>query len=280
MIVPSVQLNNGILMPQFGLGVYKAKDGDEVEEAIATALASGYRLIDTAAIYRNEEGVGRAIAASAIPREEIFVTTKLWNDDQGYEQTHAAFNKSLERLGLDYVDLYLIHWPIMAENKSIETWRALEEIYADGKSRAIGLSNFMPKHIDALLAQSEVVPAVNQIELHPRLTQEETIIYCREKGIAVESWSPLMRAGELFEHEIIKDLAGKYEREPAQVILRWHIQLGLIAIPKSVTPERIRSNIRIFDFELDEDEMSRISSLNENYHLGPDPNKMWLVHEP
>ncbi len=269
--VPDLKLNNGIIVPQFGLGVYKAQEGEEVEQAVMTALEVGYRLIDTAAVYRNEEGVGRAIAASGLPRDEIFITTKLWNDDQGYDTARPAFERSLQRLGLEYVDLYLLHWPV--SGKYVDSWRALEEIYKDGQSRAIGVSNFMPQHLDKLIAETEVVPAVNQIELHPYLTQNETRNYCDDKGIVVESWSPIMRAGEILDNPVIVDIAGKYNKTAAQVILRWHIELGLVVIPKSVTPERIRSNIDIFDFELTQDEVNRISNLNVDQRIGPDPRE-------
>lgn len=269
---PMIRLNNGIMMPQLGLGVYQVEEGDQVEQAVTKALNSGYRAIDTAAVYRNEEGVGRAIAQSSIPREELFITTKLWNDDQGYDSAKQAFDASLERLGLEYVDLYLIHWPKPRENKILDTWRAMEELYEEGKARAIGVSNFKPHHLDPLLEVATVVPAVNQIELHPMMSQAETRLYCAEKGIAVESWSPLMQAGELLQHTVITDIASTHGKEPAQVVLRWHIQSGLIVIPKSVTPERIESNINIFDFELSEEEMQRIDALNANKRIGPDPD--------
>lgn len=267
---PAIKLNNGIIMPQFGLGVFKAEEGEEVENAVSTALKSGYRLIDTAAIYRNEEGVGRAIAESDVPRSEMFITTKLWNDDQGHDSALLAFNKSLDRLGLDYIDLYLIHWPVQDKYKT--TWKAFEELYADGKIRAIGVSNFKPHHLDGLLEDCEVMPAVNQIELHPMHTQLETRRYCRQKGIKVESWSPLKKAGELLKNEVITGIADSHNKAPAQVVLRWHIQSGLIVIPKSVTPERIKSNIDIFDFELSADEMKQIDGLNQNERIGPDPD--------
>lgn len=269
---PTIRLNNGILMPQIGFGVYKVDDGYEVEQAIEAAFRAGYRAIDTAAIYRNEEGVGRAVAYSGIPREELFITTKLWNDDQGYQTTLDAFNESLHKLATDYVDLYLIHWPKPSEGKVADTWKAMEKLYASGKVRAIGVSNFKPHHLDELLKTAKVVPAVNQIELHPMLNQLETRTYCKEKGIAVESWSPLMQAGELLEHKTINGIANAHGVEPAQVVLRWHLQSGLIIIPKSVTPERIESNIDIFSFKLSEDEMSRINKLDCGKRIGPDPD--------
>lgn len=268
--VPFVKLNNEIMMPQFGLGVYKANEGEEVENAVATALRAGYRLIDTATIYRNEKGVGKAIAASGVPREELFITTKLWNDDQGYDSTLLAFDKSLDMLSLDYIDLYLIHWPKTGTYK--ETWKAFEKLHADKKIRAIGVSNFKPRHLEELLKTANVVPAVNQIELHPMMTQLETRQYCKEKSIKIESWSPLMRAGELFKNKIITSIAANHNKEPAQVVLRWHIQSDLIVIPKSVTPERIRSNIDIFSFELTAYEMKQIDGLNQDIRIGPDPD--------
>lgn len=269
---PSITLNNGVSMPQFGLGVWQAKDGKEVEDAVATALECGYRLIDTAAVYGNEQGVGRAIAASAVPREELFVTTKVWNADQGYDNTLAAFDKSLERLGLDYIDLYLIHWPVPAHDKYVETWRALEKLYVDGKVKAIGVSNFTPAYLERLMDESTVIPAVNQVELHPHLSQQELLNYCRKYGIAVESYSPLGGAGgTLLDEPVLSQIADKYGKSAAQVVLRWHIQHGLIVIPKSVTPERIKQNIDIFDFELSDGDMLSINALNIDRRVGSDP---------
>lgn len=269
---PTLKLNNGILMPQIGLGVFKMEDGQEVGLAIEAAFRSGYRLIDTASVYRNEEGVGRAVAYSGIPREELFITTKLWNDDQGYDNTLKAFDASLERLGMDYIDLYLIHWPNPDAGIMAETWRAMEYLYEEGRTRAIGVSNFKPAHLEMLLQNARIMPAVNQIELHPMFTQLETRGYCDKKGIAVESWSPLMRAGELLEHATITGIANAHGKEPAQVVLRWHIQSGLITIPKSSTPERIESNISIYGFQLSKDEMERIDGLNRDRRIGPDPD--------
>ncbi len=268
--VPDIKLNNGIMMPQFGLGVFKAEEGEEVETAVSEALKAGYRLIDTAAIYGNEEGVGKAIAESGIPREELFITTKLWNDDQGHEAVSVAFNKSLDKLGLEYVDLYLLHWPVTGKYKA--SWQELEKLYADGQIRAIGVSNFKPHHLEELLKEAKTVPAVNQIELHPLMSQQETRKFCDEKGIKVESWSPLMQAGKLLEDPLINKLASKHNKEPAQIVLRWHIQSGLIVIPKSVTPKRIKSNIDIFDFELSQNDMEQIDGLNQSRRIGPDPD--------
>lgn len=269
--IPEITLNNGIAMPQIGLGVFKVEEGNQVEEAVRAALDAGYRSIDTAAMYGNEEGVGRAIKESGIPREELFITTKLWNDDQGYESAFTALQASLDKLDLEYLDLYLIHWPKPAQNKYKETWKAFEEMYTNGKIRAIGVSNFHQDHLDDLLTDAQVVPAVNQIEMHPMLIQSELREYCNQKGIAVEAWSPLMRGGELLEHPVISSIAQAHNKQPGQIVLRWHIQLGVIVIPKSVTPERIAANIDIFNFELTSEEMEQISSLHTGERTGPNP---------
>lgn len=269
-----IQLNNEVVIPQIGLGVWQAKDGREVETAVSTALDCGYRLIDTAAVYGNERGVGRAITASTVPREEIFVTTKVWNADQGYDQTLAAFNKSLERLGLEYIDLYLIHWPVPAKDMYIETWRALEKLYADGKVKAIGVSNFTIEYLERLTHESAIIPAINQIELHPHLSQIELRDYCKQRGIAVESYSPLGgTGGHLLDEPILTEIGQKYNKSPAQVVIRWHIQHDLIVIPKSVTPERIRENINVFDYELSANDMASIDNLNTDTRVGTDPTK-------
>ena len=270
--IPSVQLHNGVTMPQFGLGVWQARDGAEVESAVQTALDAGYRLIDTAAIYGNETGVGHALRASDIPREELFITTKVWNSDQGYEQTLRAFDASLERLNCEYIDLYLIHWPMPAAGKFTETWRALEQLYTDGKVRAIGVSNFKPSHLRELLTTAKIVPMVNQIELHPLLQQHQTREFCEAHNIHVESYSPLMQGGELLNDPLIVQLANSYDKSSAQIILRWHIQHGFIVIPKSVTPNRIQENIDIFDFELSNDDMVTIDGLNQDKRIGADPD--------
>jgi 2,5-diketo-D-gluconate reductase A len=270
--IPTVALNNGVVIPQVGLGVFQTKEGAEVERAVSSALEAGYRLIDTAAIYGNEAGVGRAIKASGVPREELFITTKLWNNSHAFDDALRAFDESLAKLGCDYVDLYLIHWPLPMEGKYTEAWRALEQIAASGRARAIGVSNFKPHHLDTLLAESTVVPAVNQIELHPMFQQRATRAYCAERGIAVESYSPLMRAGEAIEHPTIARLAQAHRRTPAQIILRWHVQSGLIVIPKSVTPERIRENIALFDFELSDEDMRAIGDMDREQRIGADPD--------
>ncbi|MGC2998874.1 aldo/keto reductase [Streptomyces sp. G35A] len=257
-------------MPQLGYGVWQVPD-DEAETAVATALEAGYRSIDTAAVYGNEEGTGKAIAGSGIPREDLFVTTKLWNDAQGYDATLRAFDTSLSKLGLDYVDLYLIHWPTPARGRYVDTYKAFEKLHADGRIRAIGVSNFLPEHLDHLIAETSVVPAVNQIELHPHLQQRAAREYHAERGIATEAWSPLGQGKGLLEVPAIVAIARKHGRTPAQVVLRWHIQLGNVVIPKSVTPARIKENIDVFGFSLDAEDLAAISALNEDRRLGPDP---------
>ncbi|MDX3451407.1 aldo/keto reductase [Streptomyces sp. ME02-8801-2C] len=268
--VPPIILNNGVEMPQLGYGVWQVPD-DEAEQAVATALETGYRSIDTAAIYGNEEGTGKAIAASGLPREELFVTTKLWNGDQGYESALRAFDTSLAKLGLEYVDLYLIHWPQPAKGRFVDTYKAFEKLAADGRARSIGVSNFLPEHLDRLLTETSVVPAVNQIELHPHLQQHAAREYQAEQGIATEAWSPLGQGKGLLEVPAIVAIAQKHGRTPAQIVLRWHLQLGNVVIPKSVTPSRIKENIEVFDFSLDTEDLAAISALNEDRRLGPDP---------
>ncbi|MEU7427681.1 aldo/keto reductase [Streptomyces sp. NPDC040750] len=268
--VPPIILNNGVEMPQLGFGVWQVPD-DEAERAVATALEAGYRSIDTAAIYGNEEGTGKAIAVSGLPREDIFVTTKLWNSDQGYDSTLRAFDTSLEKLGLDYLDLYLIHWPLPSRDDYLDTYRAFEKLYADNRVRAIGVSNFLPEHLRRLLSETSVVPAVNQIELHPHLQQQASREFHAEHGIATEAWSPLGQGKGLLEVPAIVAIARKHDRTPAQVVLRWHVQLGNIVIPKSVTPSRIKENIEVFDFSLDDEDLAAIAALDEDRRLGPDP---------
>ncbi|WEO94332.1 aldo/keto reductase [Streptomyces sp. FXJ1.172] len=268
--VPPIILNNGIEMPQLGYGVWQVPD-DEAERAVSTALEAGYRSIDTAAIYGNEEGTGKAIAAAGLPREDIFVTTKLWNSDQGYDSTLRAFDASLAKLGLDHVDLYLIHWPLPARDNYLDTYRALEKLYADERVRAIGVSNFLPEHLRRLIDATSVIPAVNQIELHPHLQQHAAREFHAEQGITTEAWSPLGQGKGLLEVPAIVAIAQKHGRTPAQIVLRWHIQLGNVVIPKSVTPSRIKENIEVFGFSLDDEDLAAISALNEDRRLGPDP---------
>jgi len=268
-IADCTTLHNGVKMPWLGLGVYKTAEGEEVKRAVLTALEAGYRSIDTAALYQNERGVGEAVKASGLPREEVFITTKVWNDDQGYESTLRAFEQSRRLLGVDVVDLYLIHWPVRGKYK--ETWRALEKLYKDGWVRAIGVSNFHIHHLEDLLADCEIVPMVNQVELHPCLTQEPLREFCRKRRIQVESWSPLMR-GKLFDHPLLVELTKKYGKTPAQIIIRWHLQHEIVTIPKSARPERIRENAQVFDFALEEADMARLDALNANRRVGPDPD--------
>lgn len=263
------KLNNGVNMPWFGLGVWQVEDGNEAIDSVKAALKSGYRAIDTAAAYGNEESVGKAIKESGIARDELFITSKVWNKDQGYESTLAAFEETMKKLDLDVLDLYLIHWPVAGKYK--DTWRAMEKLYKDGRIRAIGVSNFQTHHLDDLLADAEVVPAVNQVEFHPLLTQTELLAYSEEKGIQLEAWSPLAR-GKLFDNEVIKEIADKYGKEPAQVILRWVLDKGVVVITRSVKEKRIASNAEIFDFKLTVEEIDLISALNKNERTGPDPD--------
>lgn len=268
--VPSISLNNGVAMPQLGFGVWQVPD-DEAAKAVATALEAGYRSIDTAAIYANEEGTGRGVAASGIPREELFITTKLWNSDQGYDSTMRAFDASLDKLGLDYIDLYLIHWPLPSKDAYVDTYKAFEKIHADGRAKAIGVSNFLPEHLERLIAETSVVPAVNQIELHPQLQQGEPRAFHDRHGIRTEAWSPLGQGRGLLEVPTVVAVAQKHGRTPAQVVLRWHLQIGNVVIPKSVTPSRIKENLDVFGFELDADDLAAFAALDEGKRLGPDP---------
>ena len=268
--VPSISLNNGVAMPQLGFGVWQVPD-DEAAKAVATALEAGYRSVDTAAIYANEEGTGRGVAASGIPREELFITTKLWNSDQGYDSTMRAFDASLDKLGLDYIDLYLIHWPLPSKDAYVDTYKAFEKIHADGRAKAIGVSNFLPEHLERLIAETSVVPAVNQIELHPQLQQGEPRAFHDRHGIRTEAWSPLGQGRGLLEVPTVVAVAQKHGRTPAQVVLRWHLQIGNVVIPKSVTPSRIKENLDVFGFELDADDLAAFAALDEGKRLGPDP---------
>ena len=269
--VPTIELNDGGRVPQLGFGVFLVPPG-ETRTAVATALETGYRHIDTARIYDNESEVGEAVAASGIPREELFVTTKVWNADQGRDATLRAIDASLTRLGLDHVDLYLIHWPVPSADRYVETWRALEEITADGRARAIGVSNFQPAHLDRLAAETGTVPAVNPVELPPHLAQTELREYHAAHGIVTEAWSPLARGGDVLTDETVTKIAAGHGRTPAQVVLRWHLQLGNVVIPKSVTPSRIAENLDVFGFELTTEEMAAISALDAGTRIGPDPD--------
>ncbi|MDV7766916.1 aldo/keto reductase [Peribacillus sp. CSMR9] len=266
-----ITLHNGVQMPQLGFGVFKVKNGNETVESVKKAIEVGYCAIDTAAIYGNEEGVGQAIRECGVPREKLFITSKVWNTEQGYESTLKAFDDSLNRLGLEYLDLYLIHWP--GKDKYLETWKALEKLYKDGKVKSIGVSNFHVHHLENLLANSEVKPVVNQIELHPLLTQVEIREYCAKHEIKVESWSPLGR-GNLLEEPTINHIAKKHGKSSAQVLIRWHLQNDLVVIPKSITPSRIEENAQVFDFSLSLNEMNQIDALNKNERFGSNPDEL------
>ncbi|MEH6955553.1 aldo/keto reductase [Neobacillus drentensis] len=262
-------LNNGVKMPWFGLGVFKVEEGPELVNAVKTAIEHGYRSIDTAAIYDNEEGVGQGIKESGFSREDLFVTSKVWNADLGYESTLAAYQTSLDKLGLDYLDLYLIHWPVAGKYK--EAWRALETLYEEGRVRAIGVSNFQVHHLEDLMKDAEIKPMVNQVEYHPCLTQKEVQAFCREQGIQLEAWSPLMQ-GQLIDYEVLAGIAAKYNKSVAQIILRWDLQNGVVTIPKSTKEHRIIENSQVFDFDLSQEDMQLIDNLNQNHRVGPDPD--------
>lgn len=266
-------LHNGIKMPWLGIGVFKVEEGPELVNAIKFAIKHGYRSIDTAAIYENETSVGQAIKEgikeAGISREELFITSKVWNADLGYEATIAAYETSLNKLGLDYLDLYLIHWPVEGIYK--EAWRALETLYQEGKVKAIGVSNFQVHHLKDLMLEAKVKPMVNQVEYHPRLTQEEVRAFCQNNEIQLEAWSPLMQ-GQLLNDPMLIEIAKKYNKTVPQIILRWDLQNGVITIPKSTKEQRIIENSSIFDFELLKEDMERINSLNQNHRVGPDPD--------
>ena len=269
--VPSLVMNNGIQIPQLGFGVFQIPPG-ETEKAVSEALSAGYRLIDTAQGYRNEEGVGAAIASAGIQRDELFITTKLTNSEQGYDKALRAFDESMNKLELDVLDLFLIHWPQPMFDQYVETWRAFERLLADGRVLSVGVSNFEIEHLERLFAETDVTPAVNQVELHPEFPQEELREFHAAHGIRTESWGPLGQGKGLLENPHILDVARRKARTPGQVVLRWHIQLGNVVIPKSVNPDRIRENIDIFDFELDEADMQEIEEVRTGRRLGADPN--------
>ncbi|WP_149095476.1 aldo/keto reductase [Paenibacillus terrae] len=266
-------LHNGVHMPWFGIGVFKVEEGSELVDAIKTAVKHGYRSIDTAAAYANENSVGQAIREALqennLSREDLFVTSKVWNADLGYEETRTAYEVSLDKLGLDYLDLYLIHWPVQGKYK--EAWRALESLYKEGRIKAIGVSNFQIHHLEDLMKDAEITPMVNQVEFHPQLTQTELLLFCQKNNIQMEAWSPLMQ-GQLLDHAVLQDIATKYGKSVAQVILRWDVQQGVVTIPKSTKAHRIVENADIFDFELTQEDMDRIQALNANHRVGPDPD--------
>jgi diketogulonate reductase-like aldo/keto reductase len=267
----TVVLHNGVKMPWLGLGVFKVNEGEEVVQSVKAAIKNGYVSIDTAAIYGNEEGVGRAIKESGVSREELFITTKLWNTEQGYDTTLKAFEASMEKLGLDYLDLYLIHWP--GKNKYKDTWKAFEKLYKDGRIRAIGVSNFHIHHLADLLSSAEIKPMINQVEYHPHLTQKELHAFCKKEGIQLEAWSPLKR-GQLLNDPVLMEIAQKHQKSVAQVILRWDLQNEVVTIPKSIKEHRIIENANVFDFELTKEDMERIDGLNQNSRSGSDPDEM------
>ncbi|UZJ78559.1 aldo/keto reductase [Fictibacillus sp. KU28468] len=266
-------LHNGVKMPWFGLGVFKVEEGPELVNAVKTAIRHGYRSIDTAAIYENEEGVGKGIqeglAESGVERRDLFVTSKVWNADLGYESTIAAYEESLRKLGLEYLDLYLIHWPV--EGKFKDAWRALETLYKEGRVKAIGVSNFQTHHLKDLMKDAEIKPMINQVEYHPKLSQKELREFCKAQGIQMEAWSPLMQ-GQLLDHPVLKQIADHHNKSVAQIILRWDLQNGVITIPKSTKEHRIIENSMVFNFELSDMEMNRINELNQNLRVGPDPD--------
>ena len=265
-----IVLNNGVKMPQFGLGVWQTENGQQVIDAVKAAVKAGYRAIDTAAAYENEDGVGQGIRECGLDRNELFITSKLWNSDQGYDNTLRAFDKTMERLGLDVLDLYLIHWPCPNDGLFVETWKAFETLYKQGRVRAIGLSNFTKENIQTLLDSCEIKPMVNQIECHPYLTQVEMQSFLFQNQIAMTAWSPLAH-GEVFGDQTLQKIADKYGKNIAQVVIRWELQRGIITIPKSINPKRIEENIQVFDFILSAEDMIEIDMLNKNHRTGPDP---------
>jgi 2,5-diketo-D-gluconate reductase A len=269
MASPSITLNDGNSIPTIGLGVWQTP-AEDTERAVGAALSAGYRHVDTAAVYGNEAEVGRALAASGVPRDDVYVVTKLWNANHGYDKTLRAFDASLDKLGVDYLDLYLIHWPVPATNDYVDTFKAFAHLRDQGRVRSIGVSNFAPEHLRTLIDATGIVPAVNQIELHPRLMQQELRDLHASLGIATEAWSPLGQ-GSLLADPTVAKVAEAHAKTPAQVLIRWHVQLGNIVIPKSVNPVRIESNFDVFDFELSEQDMASIASLDDGTRLGPDP---------
>lgn len=272
-------LSNNYKIPNIGFGTFRTPSGEETEQSVLNAIKAGYRHIDCAAAYGNEKSVGEAIRKSGVAREELFVTSKLWNDDKGYEKTLAAFNRTLEDLQLDYLDLYLIHWPIAKASKNnwqeanSESWRAFEELYNQGKIKAIGVSNFLPHHLEPLLATAKIQPMVNQIEFHPGMLQEETVAFCKQRNILVEAWAPFSN-GQILKHPVLKEIADQYKKSVAQLSLRWIIQKGIVPLPKSVTPERIKNNLEVFDFEINVQDVEKIDRLTDCGSSGLHPDKV------
>ena len=271
-----VKLNNGVEMPSLGLGVFKVDDGQTVIDTTTYAVNVGYRLIDTASIYNNEKGVGTAIKQCGIPREKLFITSKLWNDSQGYDLTLKAFEKTMSDLQLTYLDLYLIHWPLPKNNTYIATWKALEALYQEGRIRAIGVSNFEPEWIQNIINECDIVPMVNQVEFHPYFQQKELREFCEANGVQIQAWAPLAR-GRIFEDETLIKLADKYGKSVAQFVIRWELQCKVATIPKSATRERMVSNADVFDFEIDEQDMKAMEGLNRNMRIGPNPHDFYKV---
>ncbi len=270
---PTVTLNTGQKMPQLGFGVFQVPP-DDAEKVVTAAIEAGYRSIDTAAMYQNEEGVGRAIASSGVARDELFITTKLDNDSHEANEGEKAFDVSLSKLGIDHVDLYLIHWPLPKFDVYVDVWKSLERVHADGRAKAVGVSNFQQTHLQRLFDETEVVPALNQIELHPLLTQESLRAFHAEHGIATEAWSPLGgQGGDVLGDDAVTGIAEKYDVSPAQVVIRWHLQIGNVVIPKSATPERIAANFDVFGFELSDDDVESLSGLNKDQRSGPNPDE-------
>ena len=271
-----VKLNNGVEMPKLGLGVFKMETGQEVIDAIKYAVDAGYKLIDTAAIYKNEDGVGTGIKECSVPREELFITSKVWNSEQGYDSTLKAFEKTMEDLQLTYLDLYLIHWPLPNNKNYVSTWKALEKLYKEGRIRAIGVSNFEPEWIEDILSECEVVPMVNQVECHPYLQQDELLEYCNSKGIVLQAWSPLAQ-GEILGDEKLAALAEKYGKTVAQFVIRWVLQRGITTIPKSIKQDRIISNADVYDFEISPEDMEAMKSFDIGKRVGPDPSNFYVA---
>ena len=271
--VPLLDLNDGHKAPQLGFGVFQIPN-DETARAVDTALKSGYRSLDTAAIYKNEEGVRQGIERAGVARSDIFLTTKLWNSEQGFDSTLRAFDVSVKKLGVDYLDMYLIHWPVPKHDRYVDTWKAFIRLREEGRIRSIGVSNFQPGHLERIIRETGVTPVVNQIEVHPDFAQNDVVAANRKHKVITEAWSPLGQGGDLLKNDTLVALAKKHDKSPAQVVLRWHVQLGHIVIPKSATPERIRSNIDVFGFQLSDEDMAAIAKLDAGKRMGPHPDEL------